>query len=239
MASSIVYTASIITGICVIVGTLMIIPIVGYEGKPKIILSFEIQPYGEISNFCEDLSKILNQNNIKSVIFISGKIAEDHPSCVKNFGNNVDIGSQTYNYVELPQVFDYSEQLREVEKGKASIDKIGNLNSKLFKAPNMATDENIYSLLSKNSIEFDLSYYDHYNKFYDGRFLRYEMNVINLKDIKSTDYSKMDKNLPSLIEFDNSDSVKDIEDSINFLKSKNIEFVNPSDIMKKNLTNRN
>ena len=235
MPSSLVYAASIATGITVLIGTLVILPAFVNDEKHQILLSFEIQPHGNITEFCNELADLLNKEQTQSTLFISGILAEEHPSCITKFGTNTDIGSQTYSYKELPTIYDYLEQQKEIELGKKTIDDIGNIDSKLFKAPNMNTDDNIYSLLDRNGIEFDLSYSDHYNKYHENQFLRFELTSLNWDEIQSTNFSALDKDIPILITLDSSVSIYNIDQVIQQLKTKNVKFINPSNLMNKNL----
>ena len=79
-----------------------------------------------------------------------GKLAESYPKCVTLFSSNdgIDIGSSTYNYINLTSTQDYLLTLEEVKEGKRAVDSIGRLDSKLFKAPSGSTNQNIYSLLT-------------------------------------------------------------------------------------------
>ena len=66
------------------------------------------------------------------MVFFVGKVAEQNPEAVTCFGNRVDIGSQTYDYVNLTTINDYSLKLQEVEQGKFAVDTAGHLNSSVF-----------------------------------------------------------------------------------------------------------
>lgn len=226
----------LITTAVILVGVLIISPaFLENKEKSKIILSFDLNPSDNLENWCEDLSQITHKD-VRFVVFMHGELAKNHPTCLVGFGEKVDIGSKTYDNLELPTLDDYLEQLDQVKRGKKAIDEIGNFDSKIFRAPGMVTDDNIFSLLSKNGIDFDLSYSDHYNKFHNGQFLRFELISIDWRDIETITFSELDKETPILISIDNSVSVNEITKIIDKLKKKNVKFVNPSDLMEKDLT---
>ncbi len=109
------------------------------------LLTFEIfnRTDSNLQAWCLELSSILEKYNIKSTVFVSGIIANDYPSCVSLFSknNNIDIGSQTYNYISLPSIPDYLVMLEEVRTGKDTVDSTGNIVSALFRAPFGKTDQ--------------------------------------------------------------------------------------------------
>src|ERR1700756_5493706 len=145
----IVHVGAIITGIVISMGVLLILPeFLRPSPTQPILLSFSITNEQNLPNWCHDLSYVLEKNNVKAAVFVIGKVAERHPDCVTGFPQDVDIGSESYDHVALTSISDYTTQLAEVKNGKAAVDKAGNLDSKLFKAPYGATDANIYSLLN-------------------------------------------------------------------------------------------
>lgn len=204
-----------------------------------ILLSFSISDSDNLPEWCEDLSKFLNQNNIKAVIFVTGKVAERYPQCVSSYKNGIDIGSQTYSYVKLTEIPDYSEQLEEVKKGKLAVDKAGNLDSKIFKAPNGVTDENIYSLLFRSEILADFSYDNQYNKYYHDKFLKFDLVSFQGSNHDAGFFKELNSHeTPIMINFDNSVPVNEITDFISHLKSDKILFVNASELTGLELTLR-
>ena len=76
----------------------------------------------------------------------------------------MDIGSRTYNNVNLNQIPDYSFKLQEIIQGKLAIDRAGNLTSKAFQRIS-SYDQDIYSLLNRANITADFSYNDQYNLY--------------------------------------------------------------------------
>ena len=98
---------------------------------------------------------------------------EQNPTILTIFEKGIDIGSQTYNYVNISSL-DFTTQLNEIKKGKQIIDQKGNLNSQIFKAPYGETDENIYYLLTQNNITADFSYQTQFNLYENGQFIKYE-----------------------------------------------------------------
>ena len=228
------------TAIVISLGVLSLTPAY-LEVKPHktILLSFSISDSENLPEWCNELSNFLNTNKIKAVVFVTGKVAQEFPHCVSSFRNGIDIGSQTYNYVELPQISDYLEQLDEIKNGKSAVDKAGNLNSKLFKAPNGATDENIYSLLIHAKIFADFSYENQYNKIYQEKFLKFDLASFQASDHDLSFFKKLNfADVPIMINFDNSDSIDTIIDFIFYLKSNEISFVNASELTGLQLTQR-
>src|SRR5690242_19511689 len=99
----IIQVSAIATGTVLVFGIIMIVPEFLQTGPPQtFILSFSINDEKNMPTWCQDLSIILKKQDVKAVVFITGKIADQYPQCVTSFSNNVDIGSQTYDYVPLP-----------------------------------------------------------------------------------------------------------------------------------------
>lgn len=235
-----VYLSILTTSIVVSLGVLSLTPAY-LEVKPNktVLLSFSITESENLPEWCNELSNFLNTNNLKAVVFVTGKVAWEFPHCVSSFRNGIDIGSQTYNYVELTKISDYLEQLDEIKNGKSAVDKAGNLNSKLFKAPNGATDENIYSLLSQAKIFADFSYENQYNKIYQEKFLKFDLASFQASEHDFSYFKKLKfDDTPIMINFDNSDSIDNIIDFILNLKSNEISFVNASELTGLQLTQR-
>lgn len=232
--------AVIATAAVIILGVLIIIPSFFETESTNVMLTITVYDQPNLATWCQNLSEFLEFENGHGAIFISGEVAQKNPSCVTSFSKNFDIGSQTFSYVSLPQISDYRAQLEEVKKGKDAIDKVGNLDSRLFKAPFSDTDENIYSLLTNNEILADFSYQNQYNKFFNGKFLKFDLLTINSKDIsaKSLQSIKSSK-IPVQIEFDSSMTIDEIKNVFSQIKSSNIDFVTASDIAQMELTGRN
>lgn len=233
----IVQVGSISTGLVIILGIAMVVPAFMQSNHPLLVLlSFNITDEANIPQWCNDLSSILNKHNVKATLFVTGKIADDHPECVSVFSNKIDIGSQTYDYVSLTSINNYSEQLREIKNGKAAIDNAGKLDSRLFKAPHGDTDDNIYSLLSSSGILADFSYDNQYNKYYQNQFIKFD-SIAYDGTYHSPDFFKsLPITNPAIINFDNTTPVEKIDDFITHLKSSNIRFVSASELTGIDLT---
>lgn len=233
--------AGIISTTLVIFASFMTFGLIFFEPTPSrpVLLSFNIVEDNNLPDWCIDLSKTLEKNNVKAAVFVSGKIAEKYPQCVKSFNNDVDIGSQTYSYVNLDSILDYSIQLDEVKHGKYAVDKAGNLDSKLFKAPYGNTDENIYSILSRSGILADFSYSNQYNKFSDEQFVKYNLTSYDgaFHNVGFFKNLKFDKN-PLMINYNNETPVEEIDHLISKLKSGEIHFVSASELTEIELTKR-
>jgi peptidoglycan/xylan/chitin deacetylase (PgdA/CDA1 family) len=233
------HVSIIATGCVILLSAIMFIPVfVPHEPPAIIMLSFDIINEQNLPTWCIELSKILEEHEVNSVIFLRGKTAEKFPECVNTFHEGVDIGSQTYSYVDLQTIADYSIQLEEVEQGKYAIDKVGNFDTKLFKAPYGSTDENIYSLLSRSGILADFSYDHQFNKFYKGKFIKFDSVSYHTPQIKSIISEIKVAEYPIILSYDNNTPISEIKSLLNILKSENIRFVNPSELTGIDLTTR-
>lgn len=252
---NIVHLGIISTGTIIVLGMAMIIPAFTQQKPersiPSVMLSFNIMnTQGEISSWCQSLSSVLEKHDVRATVFVSGLIADSDPECVSSFSPDVDIGSQTYGYVDLTSISDYSEALEEVENGRQAIDEAGDLDSRLFRAPYGKTDENIYSLLNRPGIIADFSYVSQYNRYENNQFVRYDLksltgdtdglrlfSVVSQDDDVVRPYNPV----PILIRFDNSMEIDQIDRFISQLKSdyqNDIHFVNASDVVGLDLTIR-
>ena len=228
------------TSIVIILGFAMITPFfmnIPTKTPQNILLFFYINDDSNVTDWCNDLSILLDEKGFRATIFFSGIIAEQHPECVAIFGEGIDIGSQTYSYTNLTSIDDYTRQLEEIQKGKQFVDEAGNLASRLFRVPIGYTDENIYSLLSRSGILADFSYKTHYNKFHEGQFLFFNTTFIDGLTISSSTLRNIDN--PSIIFFDNSIPVKIIRKALSYLISSNTRLINASDLTGLELTIRN
>ena|SRR5574337_85730 len=235
----IVHVGAIITGIVITMGVLLIIPEF-FRPSPTqpILLSFSINNEQNLPTWCHELSSVLAKNNIKAAVFVLGKVAERHPDCVSGFPPNVDIGTESYDYVALPSISDYTTQLEEVKSGKAAVDKAGNLDTKLFRAPYGATDINTYSLLNRSSLLADFSYNEQYNKYYDGKFIKFDLVTYNGTKYYTSFFRHVPSDEPVLVNFDNSTPVNKISDFITEFKYNHFHFVSATDLTLIDLTVR-
>lgn len=166
-----------------------------------------------------------------AVVFFVGKVAEQNPQAVTCFSNKVDIGSQTYNYVNLTSIYDYSLKLQEVQLGKAAVDSAGKLNSKIFQAPYGATDQDIYSILSRSGIIADFSYTSNFNVYQNGQFIKFNASIFKATDHSPNFYiQRAQISEPKIIEFDNTWSTPNINSFLDTLCTGNFEFINASDL---------
>lgn len=240
------YAGTIVIAVLILIGIAILLPVYYQERpRPTVMLSFNIINNNNIPQWCNDLSSILQKHDIKAAVFITGELAESYPKCVILFSsnNNMDLGSSTYNYSDLASISDYSTALAEVRDGKRAIDEIGQLNSKVFRAPYGSTDENIYSLLNKSGIIADFSYTGQYNKYENGQFIKYDLVAYNGSSFSSSTElfnSVSIRKTPILINFDNSIPVSQIDDSISKIKSNigDVRFANASELTDVSLTAR-
>lgn len=203
------------------------------------MLIFDALADDEVGEWCQNLSYILENQNVKATVFFVGKVAEEIPGSVSCFGQGIDVGSLTYDYSNLTSISDYSLQLEEIRKGKQAVDDAGNLYSRLFRAPFGSTDDNIYSLLSRCDILADFSYQTHYNLYLKDKFIRFEATAYNGSGRSADFFLSLPKTAePIIIVFDNTCSTVSIETFISELKKGQVDFANASEIAGNSLTLR-
>lgn len=191
--------------------------------------------------WCKGVSNTLTREGIRATVFFSGEFAYAHPECVQSFSEGVDVGSQTLSYSNLTSIMDYTAQLGEVIDGKARLDDAGRLDSKVFRAPYGSTDENIYSLLSRAGILADFSYDDHYNIFYEGKFIRINASVYELSQTPAGDLVSSAKELAIrriLVVVNDMSSPEEYTQLIQNLRSAGFHFINASDLAEFEVTTR-
>jgi peptidoglycan/xylan/chitin deacetylase (PgdA/CDA1 family) len=205
----------------------------------NIMLSFSILDCGNVTEYCYGLSDALEELNVEATVFFVGKAAEQNPDAVKIFKNNTDVGSQTYSYVDITSISDYTLQLEEIRKGKKAVDDAGNLVSRIFRAPFGVTDDNIYSLLTRSDILVDFSYDNQFNVYQDGQFIKFNAMAFDSSE-KSAEFFLSISNIdaPIIITFDNTRPVAEVYDFVLKLKSWDFEFVKASEIVGFDLTMR-
>jgi hypothetical protein len=196
----------------------------------------------DASAWCNDLSSALERQRVKATIFVTGRTADLYPDCITSLASidGIDIGSQTYSYVNLASVDDYLKAKEEVKNGKLAVDRAGNIESRLFRAPFGSTDQNIYSLLSSSNIAADFSYRTQYNKFEGGQFVKYDLVTCTCASWPPEKVWKLlEAGDPVVIESSSRTPVSEIEGFISALKSDGrIKLVNASDLTGLDLTVR-
>lgn len=235
--------ATIVTLLLIMVGVAMISPLFFTQSKGDakqiVMLTFSVLESDDVVEWSKNLSLILNRYNMPATVFVVGKLAEQHPETVLYYSDNVDIGSQTYGNTNLTSIPDYSLKLEEVQKGKAAVDKAGHLSSKIFRAPYRATDEDIYSLLSRSGILADFSYENQYNVYVDGQFVKFDAIVFEGHDHLPDFFMERGRTSePLIIDFDNTYLPSEIEAFLSKLKTGDFEFVNASELVGFTLTSR-
>jgi peptidoglycan/xylan/chitin deacetylase (PgdA/CDA1 family) len=230
--------AAIITVLVIVAGAAMISPLffrqdqLQVEPKQVIMLSFTVSEADNVVEWCQNLSSILSSHNLPATIFIEGKTTEQNPQIVKYFGDQVDFGSLTYDNVNLTAIDDYSLKVWEVEQGKKAVDDSANTNSTVFQAPNDATDEDIFSILSSSGIVADFSYKDHFNVYRNGRFEKIVAEVVDANDC-SMEYllKRQITTSPLIIQFDNTLTTEQIDSFLFGLKAGSFDFVKSSQLV--------
>jgi hypothetical protein len=233
------------TSLVIIAGFAMIIPLFSpnneTEYKQKVMLCFNINTpeSPDIIEWCQNLAASLDNHDIEACIFIVGEVADRYPQVVSCFGDKIDIGSYTYSHLNLTTVPDYSIKLQEVKEGKMAVDIAGSLYSRIFRAPYGATDQDIYSLLSRSDILADFSCENQYNVFHDGQFIKYDSIAYESSDYPPSFFSHLSHTAePIFIIFNNENLLSDIDGIISSLKANDVIFVNASSLTGLTLTIR-
>jgi hypothetical protein len=205
-----------------------------------VMLSFSVAKYGgDVASWCTNLSNLLTTQKVKAIVYFSGAIADLSPSCVTAFKDGIDIGSRTYDYVDLTSISDYNVQLQEIMNGKKAVERAGSLTSSVFKAPYGRTDENLYSLLNRSDIIADFSNELQYSKLSFGQFMTFSLRTYNGSDHQPDFFANLPTtSTPIVITFDNSVSIDLIGQVISKLKTGNVRFINASDMTGLTLTVR-
>ncbi len=230
-----IHFSGIATGLVLILGILMVLPPYLQESQSTnpTLLSFSIVTDSNLPQWCHSLHDVLQQQNVKGIIFVSGVHASENPDCVKKLSNVIEIGSQSYHYSDISTISDYSLQLQEIKQGKETIDTIGGFDSKAFKAPYGGTDDNIYSILDRSKILVDFSPQNQYNKYHDGQYLWFEINSINVNQNNIQQIKKElseSKTIPVVLNLDNTIPTSNIDSLISALKP-DVSFVSASDLV--------
>lgn len=237
------HAAMITTGLVITTGFAMIIPLFLQPDKinpPQLImLCFEISEGESVQQRGLAIASILNRYDVPATVFFTGEVAERYPEVISSFGEKVDIGSQTSSNSDLTGFTDYSIKLQQIRDGKDAVDGAGSLSSKSFRAPFGATDQDIYSLLSRSDILADFSYHDQYNVYERDQFIKYEALTYWAHDHSPDFFLSLSKTTkPIIIYFDNDHPVPDIEGLILSLLQSDVKLVNASELTGLPLTTR-
>ncbi len=233
----ITHVGMISTTVVIVLGVVIVITPYLPPQKPLVTLLFFniISENKNLPQWCYDLSDALQKQQVQATIFVTGEIAEKYPTCISTLAKGNDIGSFTYDYMNMSGQ-DYSVQLEEVKGGKDAVDNAGHIDSRLFKAPYGITDGNIYSVLNRSGIVADFSYVNQYNKFYHDKFLKFDSISYNGTQYSSDFFKNLSYNVPVMINFDNSTPVQNIDEFISHLKTRHIILLNASQLVGINLT---
>jgi peptidoglycan/xylan/chitin deacetylase (PgdA/CDA1 family) len=233
----------ITTGLVILAGLIVVMPLFfgrsRSKAQPVVMLSFSITDPVDAIPWSQALSQVLRQRKIGASVFIVGQIAEQYPAIFSDFATNVDIGSQTYGNIRLAAIADYAAELAEVRDGKQAVDEAGRLTTSIFRAPFGATDQDIYSILSRSGILADFSYAGQFNVFRDNQFIKYEAMTFVGHELTENQISDLVKSSskPIIVYFDNHDSISLIDHVISLLSQGNVHFVNASELAGIPLTN--
>lgn len=229
-------TGAIITALVIVVGVVLIYPALRLDNhvvQNQVLLAFNIINSTNLPTWCDDLSKFLQDNSIHSTIFITGIMADTYPNCVTSLGNNNDVGSMTYSYDTITGM-NFTGQLKQIQDGKAAVDKQGKLNSTIFRAPNGIVDDKIYSLLTRSHILGDFSYNDHYNIYTDGLSgkIFYRFPMTSLDNISDSKLSGVDPKIPVMVNIYNYDSIGKVQEFINSESKNPHQYVTTSELIR-------
>jgi peptidoglycan/xylan/chitin deacetylase (PgdA/CDA1 family) len=229
-------TGAIITIIIVVIGVVLIYPALRLDShvvQNQVLLTFNIINSTNLPTWCNDLSRFLQDNNIHSTVFITGNMAETYPSCVTGFGKNSDVGSMTYSYDTITGL-NYTGQFSKIQQGKAAVDEQGKLNSTIFRAPQGAVDDKIYSILTRLHILGDFNYKDHYNIYTNGPSgkIFYRFPMTSLDNISDSKLPGRDPNIPLMVNIYNYDSIKKVQEFINSASKNPHQFVTASELIR-------
>ena len=244
------HLGAISTGTVVIIGLILIAPSFIRENSDAnrgnmLLLTFDIEDERDpLSNseWCRDLSVLLEKYQLKAAVFLSGSQAEKSPPCVDSFSTDVDIGSRTFSHIDITKT-EYLTALHEVRSGKETIDNVGKLDSRLFKAPYLSTDENIYSLLNRSAIVADFSYPSQYNVYENGQFIKHEIRTLSFNSLEqeeSLNLISQDSSIPLVITFTSSNGIDQIESFFRQIdrSDQKLRVVNASELTGISLTVR-
>ncbi|MFH0748647.1 MAG: polysaccharide deacetylase family protein [Candidatus Bathyarchaeota archaeon] len=206
--------------------------------RPIIMLVFNIVSEDRSSDWLASILAVFTKYNVPATVFVTGRFASSHPEWIDALAENIDAGSLTYSYVSITSITDYLLQLEEVKKGKKGVAIAGNLGSRLFRAPFGDTDDNIYSLLNHSGIYADCSYADHYNKFYNRQFIKFEKDSFDGSKYSAENFLSIETRGPFMIFYNDIAHVEKIDNFIFTLKSARCSFVNASGITGLSLTAR-
>lgn len=248
------YIGMITTGIVVVLSVATIVPAFTQQNaKPSVpvMLVFDINDDEgpDLPAWCTDLSTSLDNRNVRATVFMAGQVADKYPQCVAAFSASkddtvIDVGSKTYSYVDLTSIPDYTQALDEVRKGKDAVDRAGEIDSRLFRAPYGSADQNIYSILSRSGIVADFSYGDHYNRYLDSNFVRFNLTSYEGAKAGPDPLLSLQSQEPVMVLFDNnSSSVSEIDRFIDRAitgqhQQYDPKFVSASDLVQMQLTGR-
>ncbi len=210
------------------------------DQKLTVMLSVSVVDPENVSAWTADLAVFFRETGIGASIFFVGKIAEAFPNSVREFSDNVDIGSETYGYVDLASLNGTDQQLEEIDRGKFAVEYAGNLRSRLFRVSLGSTDGSIFSLLGISGVVADFSYGDHYNVRVNDQWIRYECSSFNGSEDSQVFFTALSatKRL-RILNFNNTVPVSDIIKIVFQLRGRqDVEFVNASQVSGFNLTER-
>ena len=248
------HLGAISTGTVIVLGIALIAPAFIRSSSDanrgiSVLLSFDVLGNNDeaVSDWCSGLASVLDRHGTKAAVFMAGKTANESPECVTSFSGDVDIGSRTYSYADLTAI-DYRVALDEVWTGKVAVDEAGGTSSKLFKAPYGSADDNIYSLLRRSEILADFSYADHYNKFENDQFVKYNLTSFAGNSDGQRQFFELISDpsssitAPLVVNFDDSMQIQHIDDFITRLEGvqddDRIHLVSASDLLGIDLTVR-
>ena len=234
--------ATITTTLVILGGVVLISPMffrkANRNSPPRIAVFLYLTDDINASSWCRDVGSYLGSTNTRATVFFVGSVVDGDPSIVRSFGESVDVGSMTYDFMPLLSNPDYIAQLNNIKSGKMSVDAAGNIDSKLFASPFASVDDNIYSQLSRSGISADFSYSDYYLKFYNGSFIKMPISTIEGTSLDVKELAQAVDEPLRVIKLTSNTPAKEVIQVFDALKNAGFRFLNASDIADMQLTVR-
>lgn len=123
----------------------------------------------------EDISKILEKNEISATFFVVGETAENYPELFKDLNEENSIQCHTYSHVNLRKL-NYDEQKEQILKGKEAVEKAIEGECIYFRAPFLKYNWDTKKIISEGNFSSfkDLSLI---NSIFYSDYLIYKLRI--------------------------------------------------------------
>ncbi len=130
----------------------------------KFMLTFDVEQncppfdsgYEGVKYGLPKILDILDELNIKSTMFITGRSAEMYPNIIKRASKKHEIQCHTYNH-EILEDLSYDEQFRSISKCKKILENLTGKKIYGFRAPYARFNRNTFKVLHKLDFKYDSS----------------------------------------------------------------------------------